>query len=100
MKKFSSEDAKRIGDAIGVDWSRIPLSQFQLGLDVEMEHGRGDPQTNVTNNDSVTTGKIALAHLKEDPYYYTKLKKVEGDKKESAAQSTALLLAEGARLLR
>ncbi|MDD4171965.1 MAG: hypothetical protein PHQ94_06975, partial [Syntrophomonas sp.] len=51
--------------------------QFRMGMDVELEHGLQDPATNVTNDDSLTTGKIALAHLNEFPDYYTRLEKME-----------------------
>ena len=57
------------GDEIGVDWSRFDLEQFRFGLDVEYEHGSHDPQTDVTHDDPVMTGKIALAHMKEFPDY-------------------------------
>jgi hypothetical protein len=57
--------ARRVGDQIGVDWSRFDLEQFRQGMDVEYEHGSHDPQTDVTGNDPILTGKIALAHMKE-----------------------------------
>ncbi len=69
--------AKSVGDQIGVDWNRFDLEEFRMGMDVELEHGARDPETNVTNDDPVMTGKIALAHLKEIPDYYTRLKKME-----------------------
>lgn len=69
--------AKDIGNKLGIDWKKIPLQQFKMGLKVELEHGSKDKQTDVTHNNAVKTGKIAWAHLKEDPKYYTKLKKVE-----------------------
>ena len=71
--------AKRVGDAISVDWKKIDLEQFRMGLAVELEHGCRDPQTNITGDDLYQTGKIALIHLKEVPDYYTRLKKVEGE---------------------
>jgi hypothetical protein len=74
---FNAEEAKKIGDKIGVDWSKFDVEQFRMGLEVELEHGRRDPATNVTNDDPVMTGKIALAHLNEFPDYYTRLKKME-----------------------
>jgi hypothetical protein len=76
-KEFSPAEALAIGNAIGVDWNRVPLEQFRMGLAVELEHGRHDPQTNVTDNDLITTGKIALAHLNELPDYYTRLARME-----------------------
>jgi hypothetical protein len=53
------------------------VEQFRIGLDVELEHGRQDPDTNVTNDDPITTGKIALAHLREFADYYTRLERME-----------------------
>ena len=78
MKKhFTSKEAKKIGDKLGIDWSEWNVEQFRMGLDVELEHGRIDMQTNVTNDNPILTGKIALAHLKEIPDYYTRLAKLE-----------------------
>lgn len=74
---FSKEEARKIGDDLGIDWSKIDFEEFRMGLEVELEHGAADPRTNVTNNDPILTGKIAWAHLNELPDYYTKLKKLE-----------------------
>ena len=78
-KQFTTEEAKAIGDQIGVDWNKYDLEQFRMGLAVESEHGSHDPETNVTNDDPVMTGKIAWAHLKEIPDYYTRLNKMEAE---------------------
>lgn len=78
-KQFTREEAKDIGDQIGIDWSRFDLNQFWMGINVELEHGTHDPATNVTDDDPVVTGKIALAHLKEMRDYYTRLKEMEGE---------------------
>jgi len=78
-RKVSPDEAKRIGDSLGVDWTKIDLDQFQRGLEVEFEHGARDPETNVTNDDVALTGKIAWAHLKEFSDYYTRLEKLEAD---------------------
>ncbi len=75
--RTTSEEARRIGEAIGVDWGRVNLEQFRAGLDVEFEHGSHDPQTDVTGDDPTLTGKIALAHIKEFPDYYDRLKRME-----------------------
>lgn len=77
FKEFTTEEAKRIGDSIGIDWNKYDLEEFRMGLHVELEHGKHDPQTNVTDDDEIMTGKIALAHLKEIPDYYTRLDKME-----------------------
>ncbi|NCT00243.1 hypothetical protein GW765_04695 [Candidatus Parcubacteria bacterium] len=74
---FTTDEAKIIGDEIAIDWDKIDLEQFRRGLEVEMEHGEHDPETNVTNSDPILTGKIALAHLKELSDYYTRLDKME-----------------------
>ena len=81
-KDFTIEDAKRIGDVIGIDWDKYDLEQFRMGLGVELEHGTCDPQTNVTNDDEIMTGKIALAHLKEISDYYTRLDEMEKEAKK------------------
>ena len=76
-KHFESDQAKFVGEALGIDWKRFDVEQFRMGMDVELEHGSRDPQTNVSNDDPLTTGKIALAHLDEFPDYYTRLEKME-----------------------
>ena len=76
-KKFTAEEAKRIGESLGIDWSKYDVEQFRMGLDVELEHGLIDPHTNVTNDDPIMTGKITLAHLNEFSDYYTRLYEME-----------------------
>lgn len=78
-KEFTNDEASEIGKKIGIDFAKINLEQFRLGLTVEFEHGSNDPDTNVTNDDIYLTGKIAWAHLKEIPDYYTRLKKMESE---------------------
>jgi len=77
--EFTVEEARRIGEQIGIDWSSAPfeVEQFRAGMDVELEHGTHDPATDVTGDDPTTTGKIALAHLNEFPDYYTRLEAME-----------------------
>lgn len=78
-KKFTIKESKEIGEKIGIDWDTSPFSieQFKMGLCAEHnEHGT-DPETNVTGGDVYMEGKIAWAHLKEMPNYYTKLKEME-----------------------
>lgn len=81
-KHFSAEEAKKIGESLGIDWSKFDVEQFRSGMDVELEHGTVDPNTNVTNDDPLMTGKIARAHLNEFPDYYTRLKKMEEEAEE------------------
>ena len=75
----SADDARRVGAEIGIDRDSAPfdLEQFRKGMDVELEHGLHDQATNVTSDDPIATGKIALAHLNEFPDYYTRLERME-----------------------
>ena len=81
MTHFTTEEARGIGAVIGIDWVTSPfdVEQFREGLEVELEHGTHDPETDVTRDDSIITGKIAWAHLKELPDYYTRLAAMEAD---------------------
>ncbi len=78
---FTAEDARQVGERIGIDWatSRFDVEQLRMGMDVELEHGTHDPDTNVTDDDVVVTAKIARAHLNEFPDYYTRLAVMEAD---------------------
>jgi len=77
-KVFTAEQAKQIGDQLGIKWDEFDIEQFRRGMDVELEHGtKTSTITNVTNNDPLVTGKIALAHLMEIPDYYTRLDEME-----------------------
>jgi hypothetical protein len=77
QKRFSLSEAKQIGETLGINWHAFGVEQFQMGLEVELEHGTREPQTNVTDDDPIITGKIAWAHLKEFPDYYTRLLAME-----------------------
>ncbi|MFD2914593.1 DUF5661 family protein [Psychroserpens luteus] len=79
MKKLNAQEAKEIGNTLGIQWTDIPLDEFTKGINVEFEHGTRYPETNVTNDDKNITGKIAWAHLKEFPDYYTRLEKMENE---------------------
>ena len=76
-RHFTAAEAKQIGESLGIDWSKFDIEQFCMGLDVELEHGKVNPYTNVTNDDPVMIGKITMAHLNEFPDYYTRLDKME-----------------------
>ena len=82
-KSFTAEEARSVGEKIGIDWGAAPfdVEQFRMGMDVELEHGLQDLSTNVTDDDAVFTGKIALAHLNEFPDYYTRLERMEEEAK-------------------
>jgi DNA-directed RNA polymerase alpha subunit len=81
-KNFTAEEAKKIGEELGIDWSKFDVEQFRVGMDVELEHGKVDPHTNVSDDDPLITGKIALAHLNEFPDYYDRLTKMEEEAEE------------------
>ena len=83
-ERFSLDEAREIGEAIGIDWTvaKFDVAQFHKGLHVELEHGDRDPTTDVTGSDPLVTGKIALAHLKEFPDYYTRLDAMEKEADE------------------
>jgi len=88
-KRFTAEEARRVGEQIGIDWSSAPfdVEQFRRGMDVELEHGLHDLLTNVTDDDPVVTGKIALAHLNEFPDYYTRLERLEAEARRDRPRS-------------
>jgi hypothetical protein len=82
-KVFTTQQAKDIGEKLGIDWSDYDVEQFRMGLDVELEHGLVDPRTNVTDDDPILTGKITLAHLNEFGDYYTRLYAMEEEAESS-----------------
>ena len=84
-RRTTPEEAREVGDQIGVDWDRFDVEQFRAGMDVEYEHGSHDPQTDVTGDDPVVTGKIALAHMKEFPDYYDRLQRMEQEAERASA---------------
>ena len=77
--KFSIDEIEDVAKKLGIRWSDVQfdLDQFARGMAIELEHGTRDLETNVTNNDTILTGKIALAHLREFPDYYTRLDVLE-----------------------
>jgi len=75
--RFNRSTARRVGNHLHINWKKIPFEEFYMGINVELEHGLINPHTNVTDDDPVLTGKIALAHLNENCRYYTYLKHME-----------------------
>jgi Protein of unknown function (DUF5661) len=82
---FTRDQARAIATDLGIDFRALgcDLEQFRMGLGVELEHGPRDPETDVSGDDPIVTGKIALAHLTEFPDYYTRLAVLE---REAAAK--------------
>jgi hypothetical protein len=79
ITKISVAEAREIGEQLKVDWAKVDVNEFHNGLAVELEHGAHDPETDVTGDDMLLTGKIAWAHLKEFPDYYSRLKQLESE---------------------
>jgi DNA-directed RNA polymerase alpha subunit len=94
QKHFTKEEAKKIGEQLDIDWRLFDVEQFRMGMDVELEHGIHDPNTNVTGNDPLVTGKIALAHLNEFPDYYTRLEAMEEEAERYYAMKSKIDSAE------
>jgi Protein of unknown function (DUF5661) len=85
---FDPDEALRVATSLGLDFDAEPftLDEFRRGMEVELEHGRRDPETNVTSDDPLTTGKIALAHLREISDYYTRLDRMEAEAEAEQAE--------------
>ena len=82
-EQFTIDEARLAGEEIGIDWATSPfdVEQFRAGMNVELEHGLHDLLTNVSDDDTEITAKIALAHLNEFPDYYTRLERMEEEAK-------------------
>jgi hypothetical protein len=80
-RHFTADEARAAGERIGIDWTSSPfdVEQFRTGMDVELEHGTHDLETNVTDDNVDITAKIARAHLNEFPDYYTRLSRMEAE---------------------
>ena len=87
-KSFTADEARAIGQELGIDWATSPfdVEQLRIGMKVELEHGLHDPLTNVSNDDPHVTAKIAFAHLNEFPDYYTRLERMEEEAKHEWAE--------------
>lgn len=95
-KGVTPRKAQKIGEELGIDWTRFDLAEFRRGMQVELEHGRRDPATDVTGDDLLLTGKIALAHLNELPDYYTRLARMEEEAKTYWREAAKLAATEEA----
>lgn len=76
---ISKEVAKKVAKQLGINFKTAgyTLDEFRYGMKIELEHGKIKRKTNITNDDPLLTGKIALAHLNESPYYYVGLRLIE-----------------------
>jgi len=102
-KTFTFDQARKAGEALGVDWKKFTVNQFRYGMDVELEHGKRDAGTNVTDDDMMATAKIALAHLNEYPDYYKRLRVMENEAEKfwnkKRSQDNRLLVTAGLSVL-
>ena len=69
---FNDNEIMMVAKYLNIDFSRFPFDDFKRGINIELEHGKENTMTNVTDNDLIKTSKIALAHLNEFPNYYNK----------------------------
>ena len=78
-RRYSLLDAMMMGRRLGIDWKKekFTVGDLLVGMHYELEHGKVDPETNVTNDSPKKTAKIAWAHLKERPDYYVQLMKLD-----------------------
>ena len=83
-RTFTTEEAVALATELVIDFDALgcDLEQIRMGLDVELEHGPRSPETDVSGDDRLVTGKIALAHLTEFPDYYTRLAVLETEAAE------------------
>jgi hypothetical protein len=86
---FSEEIVRQIAEQLSLNLQEINFNEFFMGMNVELEHGTRFPEYNVTNDCPIKTAKIALAHLKELPDYYTRLKIMEEEGKAALANKDA-----------
>lgn len=77
--KFTEKDGEKISKELGINFDKVKysLEEFTYGMNIELEHGTSNLKTNLTNDDPLLSGKIALAHLNEFPDYYIRLQKLE-----------------------
>ncbi len=87
-KQVSVEEAKRIGESLHIDWEQVDLEQFRQGLMGKHERTVMDPETGLTFDGVLLTGKVVLAHMDEFPDYFTRLAKLKAEVDEYKAGKT------------
>ena len=85
-KQISSDEARRIGDAMHIDWDQVGLEQFRQGLMGNHEQEAIDPETGLTYDGVLLSGKLVLAHMQEFPDYFTRLEKLKAEADEYQAR--------------
>jgi len=84
-KQISSDEAKRIGDSLYIDWDQVDLEQFRQGLMGNHQQGTIDSETGLFDG-VFLTGKVVLAHVQEFPDYFTRLEKLKAEIDEYQAR--------------
>jgi hypothetical protein len=84
-KQISSDEAKRIGDSLYIDWDQVDLEQFRQGLMGNHRQRAIDPETGLTYDGVLLTGQAVLAHMQEFPDYFTRLAKLKAEVHEYQA---------------
>jgi hypothetical protein len=69
-RMINDDKAVMVAKKLGIEFNKFSIEDFVTGLNIELEHGLKNPETNVTSNDLEMTAKIALAHLNEFSDYY------------------------------
>lgn len=67
---YNLQDAIYAASILNINFDKFTPEEFLSGINIELEHGKENIKTNVTNDDLIMTAKIALAHLNEYPNYY------------------------------
>jgi hypothetical protein len=81
-KQISSEEARRIGDSLRIDWDQIDLEQFRQDLIGTQKQAAVAPETGLTYDGVLLSGKIVLAHMQKFPDYFTRLEKLKAEADE------------------
>ena len=79
QKQISSDEAKRIGDSLYIDWNQIDLEQFRQGLIGNQRRAAMDSETGLIDDGVVLSGKIVLAHMQKFPDYFSRLEKLRAE---------------------
>ena len=85
-KQISSDEAKRIGESLHIDWDQVDLEQFRQGLMGNHKQGSMDPETGRTYDGVLLTGRVVLAHMQEFPDYFTRLERLKAEVDEYQAR--------------
>ena len=74
---ITEKQAKKLSGIFAINHDVVPFDEWIYGLNVELEHGRINPLTNITNDDLIMTAKITACHMMEYHEYYKYLKMME-----------------------